>query len=222
MSAPDGPMENGGSVKELLAAAAEWRLIAVLLARPRSGWREEISQLARETDEPALRSAAIEAAHASEGAYLGVVGPGAPVSPREVAYREREDPGWVLADVSRYYDAFAFQPRTEDPLDHVAVEADFVGYLFLKEAFARAGGEEGAAALTATVREDFLRYHLAAIAAPFAERTAALALQHLATTARALAKRVPPPVPGTAGFAGVSHEPDDSACGSCVVPSDPA
>ena len=212
---PDG---NAGAVKELLAAAAEWRLMAVLLTRPRAGWREEISKLARETDEPTLRSAAIEAASASEGAYLGVVGPGAPISPREVTYRGLEDPGWVLADVSRYYDAFAFQPRTEDPLDHVAVEADFVGYLFLKEAFARAGGEADAAAVTATARGDFLRCHLAAIAAPFAERTAALALPHLATTARALARRVPAPVPGTATAAAPLGDTDESACAMCVPP----
>ncbi len=215
MSPTDEPRGSGDSEQGLLAAAAEWRLIAVLLARPCPGWGKEIASLARETVDPTLRAAVVAAAGASEGAYLGVLGPGAPLSPREVAYRGLEDPGRVLADVSRFYDAFAFQPRAEDPLDHVAVEADFVGYLFLKEAFARAAGEEGAAAVTAAAREDFLRRHLAAIAGPFADRAAELAPPYLVATTRVLAGRVPAP-PTRMAPATLTGEVDDAACGLCV------
>jgi len=197
-----------------LCAAAEWRLTALLLARPRPGWREEVEALAREVREPALRAAAAATHAASEGAYLRLVGPGGVVSPREVTYQSFEDPGWVLADLKRYYDAFAFRPRAEDLIDHVAVETDFVAYLLLKEAFARARGDAEGANLTAEARGRFLASHLALIAGPFAERLAAAGPTHLATAACVLAERAPRP---PAGLVARPESPESSeGCGSCT------
>ena len=53
-----------------------------------------------------LGAAATAAAHASE--YLDVLGPGGSVSPREVAYRGRQDQAQIIADVSAFYGAFPF------------------------------------------------------------------------------------------------------------------
>jgi len=192
-----------------ISAAAEWRLTALLLARPRPGWREEVEALAREVREPALCAAAAATHAASEGVYLRLVGPGGAVSPREVTYRPFEDPGWVLADLKHYYEAFAFRPCAEDPIDHVAVETDFVGYLFLKEAFARASGDAEGARVASEARTRFITSHLAPMAGPFAERLAAAGPTHLAAAARVLAERAPrPPRPE-------SPEPPEG-CGSCT------
>jgi hypothetical protein len=188
-----------------------------LLARPCPGSSEEIEALAREVQEPALRAAAAAAHAASEGAYLRLVGPGGAVSPREVTYRPFEDPGWVLADLKHYYDAFAFRPRAEDPIDHVAVEADFVGYRLLKEAFARARGDAEGALVASEARGRFLASHLAAIAEPFAERLTAAGPTHLAAAARVLAGRVPAPARPQASLADQPESPESSeGCCSCT------
>jgi len=196
-----------------IAPAAEWRLISLLFERPRAGWHAEVAALAREVHDPELGAAAEAARTAGEGEFLSVLGPGGRVSPREVAYRSFEDPGQILAALSAVYGAFAYQPRAEDPLDHVAVEAGFVGYLLLKEAFAAAGGQRKAAAMAAVTRSDFLQTHLAPLAAPLAERLQAAGPAYLAAVARVLAARLPAPAPVVTDTA----QPDDNpACGACA------
>jgi hypothetical protein len=200
-----------------LAAAAEWRLLALLFSRPRPGWREEIGALALEVRDPGLRAAASATRDAREGTYLRLMGPGGSVSPREVTYRPLEDPGWILADIARHYEAFAFRPCAEDPLDHIACETDFVAYLFFKEAFARARDDAEAARVTADARTQFLARHVATIAGPFAERLAGAGPAYLVETARLLAARVPTPPRPPAGLAARPESPQSSeGCGFCT------
>jgi hypothetical protein len=198
---------NGTTV---IAEAARWRLLGLLLERPRPGWHDEVACVAAEVREPSLRAAAHAARDATEGAYLRAVGPGASVSPREVAYCGLADPGWVLADIARFYDAFAYRPRAEDPLDHVAVEAGFVAYLFLKEGLARACGNAAAARTTAAARTSFLETHVAAIARPLAKALADADESYLAATAAALAAASPSP-----SVALAPPEPEAGGCGGC-------
>jgi hypothetical protein len=203
-------MKRVSAVADGFAEAARWRLLGLLLERPRPGWHEEVARLAFEIDDPALCAVARSAARASEGTYLRLLGPGGAAPAREVGYAGLRDPGWVLANVRRYYDAFGFAPRAEDPVDHVAVEVGFVGYLHLKEALARAESDERAGAVTATARAEFLRAHLATIAAPLARRLTGDD-SHLAAAAELLAARVPAApevaVPGEDPLAG--------GCGAC-------
>ncbi len=204
---------RAGDWAPAIEQAAEWRLMALLLERPRAGWREEVTALGREVA-AAVRRVAVEAARrASEGVYLRLLGPGGGVSPREVAYRSFEDPGQLLAAVASLYQAFAFQPRTEDPLDHIAVLTDFGGYLLLKEAFARANGDQTAAATIAAARRDFLATHLAPMAAAFAERLAAAGPSYLVEPARLLAASVPPAPAVRIPPAGPDLE---DGCGGCL------
>jgi nitrate reductase assembly molybdenum cofactor insertion protein NarJ len=175
----------------LITAAAEWRLISLLLQRPHPGWLREVKALAREVRDARMRAAVAAARDASEGEYLRLVGPGGAVSPREVTFQPFQDPGHLLAQLATAYSAFAFHPRAEDPIDHVAIEADFVGYLFLKEAFAAARGDAEAAATTAAARSGFIEAHLAALATTFAQRLAGAGPSYLLPAAELLAARMP-------------------------------
>ena len=104
-------------VHAALADAAAWRLIGVLFERPRTGWEDHVAALGHEVKDAMLSQAVIEARRAATelgssaaSAYLSILGPGGTVSPREVAYRNREDPGGILADLSAFHTAFAFRP----------------------------------------------------------------------------------------------------------------
>jgi len=199
--------------QDALLEAADWRLLGLLLERPRPGWSDEVGALAGETHDPGLREAAAGVAPASEGEYLALLGPGGLASPREAAYVGMQDPAWVLAEITRFYDAFAFTPHAENPPDHVAVEVAFVAYLHLKEAFALEAGDAEAVETTRAARTRFVAEHLARIARPMADRLAPALGTALARVALQLAARVPRPPAGAA----LAPADDDVpvTCGTC-------
>lgn len=180
-------------VQLLLGEAAAWRLLGLLFERPREGWWQEVEMLRRDVADPAIKAAA-DAAHvmAKEGLYLALLGPGGTVSPREVAHRGMEDPGRILADISAFYEAFAFQPETEEAPDHLSVEAGFLGYLCLKEAYARARGNDQEAEVAAQAAQRFRDEHLASFAWPVALRLEEAGIRYLSLAASALAHRSGP------------------------------
>jgi nitrate reductase assembly molybdenum cofactor insertion protein NarJ len=158
-------------IHELLRQATEWRFLGLLFERPREGWWQDVEALVREVGDPELKAAA-EAAReeADQGLYLALLGPGGAVSPREVAYRGMKDPGHILAEIMAFYEAFAFRPATEEPPDHLAVEAGFLGYLCLKEAYARARRNDEEAEIAGNAAARFLKDHLSVFAWPVLER----------------------------------------------------
>ena len=155
---------------ELLVLAASWRLASLLLERPRPEWKSEIARLAAEVSDPRLTGCAAQADQASEEVYHRLFGPAGAISPREVSYCGFEDPGRLLAQLSAFYHAFSFNPQREESIDHVSVEAGFVGYLFLKEAYARMRNAAASAAIARDARERFFREHLARSARGMLER----------------------------------------------------
>lgn len=175
--------------RRAMADALDWRLIGLLLERPRPGWLEEAEALAAETRDGELKQAVQAARGATEGAYLSLFAEGGFVSPRETTWRHREDPGQVLADIAGFYEAFAFRPCAEDPLDHVSVEAGFVGYLCLKEARALAHGDEESAETTASARRRFIGDHLGQFAESWADRVSATGVPHLSAAARIISEK---------------------------------
>jgi hypothetical protein len=208
------PRRDCGSA-EILADAARWRLYGLLLSRPTDERRTAVQALLPEVDAPELGAAARAwCAHASEGAYLHLLGPGGIVPARAVAYRAFSDPGWVLADIARYHDAFAFHALTDEPTDHVAVLIELVSYLFLKEAYARECGDDAAADLTRDAREQFVTEHLVPVIGPLAARLDACGATEWATAPRLLATQLPAPT-----TTGVPTRDDDAPrCGGCVGP----
>jgi nitrate reductase assembly molybdenum cofactor insertion protein NarJ len=181
-------------VAQLLREATQWRLIGLLFSCPAGDWHAEVAALATEVADEQLKAAA-EAAQteAGEGLYHTTFGPGGPAAAREVSYLQSTLSGQFLAELRGMYEAFAYQPASQEPPDHVAVEADFVGYLRLKEAFAQSRGEEEHAAVTADAAQRILDEHLSAIAEPLARSLAASDISYLAGAAAALLQRVGPP-----------------------------
>ncbi len=174
-------------VESALGEAAAWRLLGLLFERPTTGWLEEVEAVAREVRDPKLRAAAAAAPAATEAGHLAVFGPGGAVSPREVSYRGLEDPSRVIADLAAFYEAFAYRPASEEPPDHVSVEAGFLGYLRLKEAYARSRGDPEAERAASAAFERFAREHLGpfarALGQKLADAAAAEPLHRVATAA---------------------------------------
>jgi nitrate reductase assembly molybdenum cofactor insertion protein NarJ len=200
-------------VQQFLGDATAWRLLGLLFERPREGWWQEMEMLSREVSEPTIKAAADAAREeASEGLYLALLGPGGPVSPREVAHRGMEDPGHILSDLSTFYEAFAFQPDTEEAPDHLAVEAGFLGYLCLKQAYAWARGNEEEAEVAAQAATRFRDAHLATFAWPIAERLEEVGVLYLSLAASALANRS-----GPRRDPGATIPPSRPSCDDCLL-----
>jgi nitrate reductase assembly molybdenum cofactor insertion protein NarJ len=129
----------------LLAEALRWRALGLLFERPRPEIEGLLARLAPEIDDPVLEELAEQAATAITAEHhVAVFGPGGTVSPREIAYHRMGDPGHLLARLNALYAQFAYAPKTEEPPDHVAVECGFLGFLRLKQAFARSEGAHDA------------------------------------------------------------------------------
>ncbi len=199
-------------VREALGRAAELRLVGLLLERPKVGRREQVLDLAAEAVDPELRTLALRLAELDEPTYVSLLGPGGPVSPREVAYRRVEDPGWILADAASFYEAFGFRPESEDPLDHVAVVTGFAAYMALKEAYALARG--GSADVVTEARARFVDTHLVPLAAGLASRLDAVAAPDLLALARFLAVRIGAPSLPAADL-GPALDEGELTCGPC-------
>jgi TorA maturation chaperone TorD len=157
--------------RDLIARAAAWRLAALLLERPRAQWKDEIGKLRSEVTNEDLLSSAEKAKQGTEEDYHRLFGPGGAVSPREVSYCGFEDPGRLMAELQSYYQAFSYLPRREEPVDHVSVEAGFVSYLLLKEAYARTRNDFESVRITKDARKRFVAEHLARCAGGIIERS---------------------------------------------------
>lgn len=184
------------SAVEILDEACQWRLLSLLLSRPTEKRREEARRLAAEQAQGRL-AAAVHAwcDSAGEGAYLRLLGPGGLVPSRAVAYRPFADPGWLLADIARYHEAFGFRAAGDEPADHVAVLADFVSYLLVKVAYARECEGDGAADITSDAVEFFIEEHVVPVARRVAERLDGCGATDWSVAAWLLAEKVPAPPP---------------------------
>ena len=184
--------------RSLLEQAAEWRLISLLFECPTRGWKEQIAAVSSELADTELRAAAESAqSEASEALYHSIFGPGGPAPAREVSYCESVQLGYLISELEAFYQAFSFQPATPEVLDHVSVEAGFMGYLKLKEAYALASSDLEHAAVAAEAAQRFLENHLCVMAQPLATSLHALGVRYLALAGEGLLRRVGPPRKGS-------------------------
>lgn len=151
----------------LLAQAAEWRLLGLLFEYPTDAWRENVCALLPSLPHAELRAIA-EAAlqHASPGLHIALFGPAGSVPVREVKYQGGVQFGYLMSELSAYYDAFGYQPQADEAADHLAVQLGFVSYLKLKQAHALANSDAEPAQVTSDAASRFLREHIAVQAEP--------------------------------------------------------
>jgi len=178
------------AVLALAREAAEWRLIGLLFEPPSGSWREQVASLGAEvTDAKLKRAAEAGLGEASEELYHSIFGPGGPASAREASYFDNIQLGYLIAELCAHYDAFAYQPSLGEAPDHVAVEAGFIAYLRLKQAYAKTEGNHEHGALAGEAAQYFLGEHLARMAPALAERLASSGVEYLMLAAQALAER---------------------------------
>jgi nitrate reductase assembly molybdenum cofactor insertion protein NarJ len=187
---PEFEVLSSPATVRLLREAAEWRLLGLLFQCPQGHWHERLEASANEVEDCDLREAArLAVSQADEGMYHTVFGPGGPAPAREISYRESLQAGGILAEIAGYYEAFAYHPREDEACDHVSVEADFLAYLRLKEAYASARGDSDQASVTAHAAKRFLEDHVAAMAESLARCLALLSIEYLEKAGKALRKR---------------------------------
>ncbi|MGD9590647.1 MAG: molecular chaperone TorD family protein [Pyrinomonadaceae bacterium] len=186
-------MEKRTSAMELMQEAADWRLISLLFDRPANGWFDEVKMLGEQSEDKRLKRAA-EAARgeAGEGAFHSIFGPGGPAPAREVTYRSWVQPGYLLSELSCFYDAFSYKPKTNEAPDHVAVETGFIAYLKFKELYALECGDGEAASVTAEAAENFVADHLSKMAGKLSRSLSESGYEYLKLAGEALVERTGP------------------------------
>lgn len=181
------------STRDLLAEAAEWRLISLLFDCPSNDWLRQVEDLAGPvTDKKLKRAAKAAQKQASEGLFHSIFGPGGPAPGREVSYRGWVQPGYMLAELNSFYDAFSYRPTTNEVPDHVAVETGFVAYLRLKELYALENGDNESADVTSKASITFIDDHLSKYAQKLSKLLAASGIEYLNLAGAALFARVGP------------------------------
>lgn len=175
----------------MLKDAAEWRLLSLLFDCPDNEKLEQIDSLGRTvTDKKLRRAAKLAQTQASEGLFHSIFGPGGPAPGREISYRGWVQPGYMLSELSSYYDAFSYKPKTYEVPDHVTVETGFIAYLRLKEAFAIESSDQENAAITAEASEAFIDEHLSKYAEQMSKILANSGIEYLSLAGAAFFKRV--------------------------------
>ena len=181
------------STRDLLAEAAEWRLISLLFDCPSNDWLRQVEDLAGPvTDKKLKRAAKAAQKEASEGLFHSIFGPGGPAPGREVSYRGWVQPGYMLAELNSFYKAFSYKPTTNEVPDHVAVETGFVAYLRLKELYALENGDNKSADVTSKASVTFIDDHLSKYAQKLSKLLAASGIEYLNLAGAALFARVGP------------------------------
>ncbi len=178
---------------KLLNEAAEWRLLSLLFDCPKGDWFQQVSLLGEQVSDKRLSKAARAAqTEATEGFFHSVFGPGGPAPGREVSYRGWVEPGQMLSELSAYYDAFGFKTSTNEVPDHVAVESGFIGYLRLKELYARECGDDENAEIAADAASSFIEDHLSKYAEKLNSLLSQSGVEYLEAAGEALFERVGP------------------------------
>ena len=180
-------------VQQLLREAAEWRVLELLFQCPSPEWRDRITEMRSEVNDADLVLAIdIALEIATEGAFHSIMGPGGPAPAREASYIDTMQLGYLMSGLSALYDAFGFHPETFEIADHVSVQAGFMGFMRLKQAFAEASREDEQAAVVRDAAADFLRGHLSHTAEPMRAALEACGYDYLVIAAKALLSRTGP------------------------------
>lgn len=209
-------------ITTLLSEAAQWRLLGLLFEYPDDSWRSRLQTLLpdlRQENLRALGQAALN--YATEGLHIALFGPAGSVPVREVTYQGGVQFGYLMAELSAYYEAFGYRPAIAEADDHIAVELGFLAYLKLKQALALASDDEEHSAVTAEAAVTFVKDHLAVMAEPVAKALEVFGPDYLIDAcALVLEQTGPSPRSGYPLGANLCEGDDEMACGPSAAASD--
>ncbi len=143
----------------ILAKAVEWHLIARLWEPPQQRSLAELGCLSSQIHDQLLGEAAGLAGETTQENYLKHFGPDAPVPLQETKYTVGRDPQEILSHIKIDYEASSFQSLKANPSDHIAVEADFISHLYVREARARIANDGQLATAALDLRKKFVEEH---------------------------------------------------------------
>jgi TorA maturation chaperone TorD len=151
-------------VNAWLARAAGWRFGAHLFKEPNATAPGELPPLVRLLPSALQTAAAALAAEADarNELYFSVLGPGGcPATESAYDLAAMANRGPLVAEVSAFYEAFAYPARLPSDLapDHVVTELDFMGFLALKVAFAQHEGRGAEREIAEAAYIDFRDRH---------------------------------------------------------------
>lgn len=208
-------------IARLLEESVELRLIGLLFEYPSSDWRRNLESLLPCLHKRELRASA-EAAlkQASEGLHHALFGPAGSVPVREVTYQGGVQFGYLMAELSSYYEAFGFTPAGGEPVDHLSVQIGFLAFLKMKQAYAAVERHSDHVALAEEAAQNFTKEHLAIQAEPAVNRLQEFAPWFLCQAGKLLLDRTGPSprsdYPLTCDF--MEDAPGEMSCGP--APSD--
>ena len=134
-------------INDWLTRAVNWRFAATLFQEPALARANELQTLVALFPPAQMASAAplVAESNVRNDGYFSVLGPGG-CAATESAYdlAAMANRGPLIAEVSAFYEAFAYPPRLTSDLapDHIVVELDFLGFLALKVAYALFEGRD--------------------------------------------------------------------------------
>jgi nitrate reductase assembly molybdenum cofactor insertion protein NarJ len=201
------------AAEALLHEAAEWRLLALLFSYPDDRWRADLSALLpslADSDLRAVADAALE--YSTEGMHSALFGPAGSVPIREAGHRGGVQLGYLMAELSAYYEAFAFSPRTQEAADHLSVQLDFLAFLRLKQAYATCDGSAAHEEIAADAAAVFLKEHVAVQGEPVLRALETYGPEFLIEAGRRIVERAGP-APRSEYPLTSELDDDDMSCG---------
>ncbi len=203
-----------------LDRAAEWRLLSQILSYPGDGWARRVELLLECIRDPGLAKLARTALkESSPGLWLSLFGPAGPVRARAVAWDGGLQPGYLLAGLSAFYEAFAYEPPADEAPDQLAVLLDFAAWLELKIAYAVVQHDTEAAERARRALETFLARFVAPAAWPVFRQLERAGPPFFAAAARLAAERSGPEPEAVA--AASAAWPDRDAMDELACPGSP-
>lgn len=160
-----------------LERAASYRYLSLLFTPPTEETGDELVSLAPVVH-PSLREDAEALGRATtrrlQGLYHQLLGGSGRVPDVECSYDHNTVAGRgpLLADVAGFYRAFSFESPIGVTPDHVSAELAFLGWLAMKEAYARHEQDDEHRAVTEAARTRFVKDHVGRYVLAFAERLA--------------------------------------------------
>ena len=160
-----------------------------------------------------IAEAALE--HASEGLHIALFGPAGNVPVREVTHYGGVQFGYLMAELSAYYEAFGYQPQVDEADDHLAVQLGFMSFLKMKQALALIEGNSEHAQVACEAASSFLKEHLAVQAEPVLQALGNHAPDYLVQGGELILQQAGPSPRSSYPLGATLEEGDDSEPMSC-------